>query len=140
MDKRVTRNGISAFVIVVMIASVFALPVFNDNYKVDAAAKKVKVTFNANGGKIGTTKTKSVSVIKGKKIDKQLPAASKMKRTGYTFKGWYTKKFDGVKVNKKTKISKKKTYYAQWNRKISKEEKKLTGMQWATTSTHSRVH
>ena len=102
--------------------------------------EKIKNTFNANGGKIGTAKTKAVSVTKGKKIGKQLPEASMMKRTGYTFKGWYTKKFGGVKVSKKTKISKKKTYYAQWNRKISKEEKKLTGMQWATTSTHSRVH
>jgi len=110
MSKRVTRNGISAFVIVVMVASVFALPVFSDNYKVDAAAKKVKVTFNATGGKIGKANTKKVYVKKGKKVGK-LPVA---KRTGYTYKGWYTSKSYKKSVTTKTKIKKNMKVYAKW--------------------------
>jgi len=35
---------------------------------VDAVAKKVKLTWNANGGKIGTAKTTTTTVKKGKKI------------------------------------------------------------------------
>jgi len=50
-----------------------------------AAAPKVKITWNANGGKIETAKTKTVSYTKGKKIAKLQTA----KQTGYTLKGWY---------------------------------------------------
>ena len=78
-----------------------------------AAAPKVKITWNANGGKIGTAKTKTISYTKGKKIAK-LQAA---KQTGYTLKGWYTKKSGGTKVTKSTKTTKKTTYYAQWTAK-----------------------
>jgi len=46
-----------------------------------AAAPKVKITWNANGGKIGTAKTKIVSVKKGAKVGKR-PTA---KQTGYYF-------------------------------------------------------
>ena len=67
-----------------------------------AAAPKVKITWNANGGKIGTAKTKTISYTKGKKIAK-LQAA---KQTGYTLKGWYTKKSGGTKVKKSTKATK----------------------------------
>ena len=77
------------------------------------AAPKVKITWNANGGKIGTAKTKTISYTKGKKIAK-LQAA---KQTGYTLKGWYTKKSGGTKVKKSTKATKKTTYYAQWTAK-----------------------
>ena len=78
-------------------------------------SKKVKATFNVNGGKFTTKKyskkAKMVkSITKGKKVGK-LPKA---KRTGYALKGWYTKKSGGKKVSKNTKIKKKTTYYAQW--------------------------
>jgi uncharacterized repeat protein (TIGR02543 family) len=70
-----------------------------------------KVTFNANKGKISgkTTLTKNLEydVTIGK-----LPAP---KRTGYKFKGWYTKKSGGAKIASATKMpANNVTYYAQW--------------------------
>jgi len=78
-----------------------------------AAAPKVKITWNANGGKIGTAKTKTVSVKKGAKVGKR-PTA---KQTGYTLNGWYTKRSGGTKIKTTTKATKKATYYAQWTAK-----------------------
>ena len=65
------------------------------------------VKFNANGGKVSETKR---TVKKGKTVG-SLPKAT---RTGYTLKGWYTKKSGGSKITTKTKIAKNVTYYAQW--------------------------
>ena len=75
-----------------------------------AATPGVKVTFNANGGKFAAGVKKSVTVNKGKKVGK-LP---KVTRTGYSLKGWYTKKSGGTKVASTMKVNKKATYYAQW--------------------------
>ena len=72
-----------------------------------------KVTFNANGGQIGGSKTAAVMVQKGKAVG----MLQKATRTGYTFKGWYTKKSGGSKISTKTKIKKNITYYAQWTAK-----------------------
>jgi uncharacterized repeat protein (TIGR02543 family) len=80
---------------------------------VSKAAKKVKVTFKANGGKIGSKTSKSKTVVKGKKLG-ALPTA---KRSGYTFKGWYTKKSGGKKITKTTKATKNITYWAHWQKK-----------------------
>ncbi|MDR2966439.1 MAG: InlB B-repeat-containing protein [Methanobacteriaceae archaeon] len=90
-----------------------------------------KVTWNANGGKIGTKKTVTTSVKKGSKIGKP---PTTPKRTGYTFKGWYNKKNGGTKISTNTKPTKSVTAYAQWNKGDSKvltaEEKKLVGTWW----------
>ncbi|MCL2157462.1 MAG: InlB B-repeat-containing protein [Methanobrevibacter sp.] len=72
-----------------------------------------KITWNANGGKIGTKKTKVTTVKKGSKIGK---LAASPKRSGYTFKGWYTKKSGGTKITKNTKPKKTVIYYAQWKK------------------------
>ena len=85
-----------------------------------AATPKVRITFKANGGKVGTAKTKTVKVKKGAKIGK-LPTA---KRAGYTFKGWWTKKTDGKKITKKTKATKTTTYWAHWAKKASSKTEK----------------
>ena len=73
-------------------------------------AKKVKITFNANGG-IVTTKSKIITV--NSKLGK-LPTP---RRNGYTFTGWYTAKTKGKKVSASTKITKKQTLYARWKKK-----------------------
>ena len=65
------------------------------------------VTFNANGGTVAEG-TRTVG--KGKAVG-TLP---KSVRTGYTFKGWYTKKSGGTKIKTTTKVTKSVTYYAQW--------------------------
>ena len=103
------------FMLVIAIIAILMLTVALGSVQaVDAAPKKVKVTWNANGGKIANAKTKVVSVKNGAKIVK-LPNTPTY--TGYTFKGWYTKKIGGIKVTKATKINKKVTHYAQWTAK-----------------------
>lgn len=68
------------------------------------------VTFQPNGG-TNLTKT-SKAVTQGAKIG-TLP---KVKRKGYLFKGWYTKKTNGTKVTVHTPIKKAQTLYARWSR------------------------
>ena len=75
------------------------------------AAKAFKLSWNANGGKIGAKKTVITVVKAGAKIGK-LPATPKY--TGYAFKGWFTQKLGGEKVTKNTKPVKNTTYFAQW--------------------------
>jgi len=81
-------------------------------YSVESKEKSVKykVTWNANGGKIGNKKTVTTNVNKGSKLG-TLP---KTTRPGYELKGWYTKKTGGTKINKNTKPKKNIAYYAQW--------------------------
>lgn len=71
--------------------------------------KITRVSFNANGG---TVSKKSKKITQGKKYG-SLP---KPKKSGYVFKGWYTKKKGGSKVTKNTivKKTKKSTLYARW--------------------------
>lgn len=72
--------------------------------------KKVKVTFNANGGTV-VTKSKTVAV--NSKLGK-LPTP---RRSGYTFTGWYTARSKGKKVSTSTRVTKKLTLYARWKKK-----------------------
>ena len=86
-----------------------------------------KITWNANGGKIGTKKKITTSIEKGSKI-KKVPTTPK--RSGYTFKGWYTKKSGGKKISKNTKPTKSVIYYAKWKKgstSSSKIDSKIVG-------------
>jgi len=76
-----------------------------------AAAKTLTITWNYNGGKIGKDTKTATTVKAGTKIGK-LPKTPIY--TGYTFKGWYTKKTGGTKVTIYTKPIKNVTYYAHW--------------------------
>ena len=78
------------------------------------------VKFNANGGTVAES---SRMVQKGKAVG-TLP---KPTRSGYTFKGWYTKKSGGTKVSTKTKVKKNVTYYARWTAKKYAVTLKKTG-------------
>ena len=89
----------------------------------DAASKKVKVTWKANGGKIGTKTTTTSMVKKNAKVGTLKTA----KNTGYKFMGWYTKSKGGIKITKSTKIKKKITFYAHWKRSLTTKEKTLVG-------------
>ena len=100
------KKTFSILLVVILVFTVFPATT------ADAAPAKVKITWNANGGKIGSKATKTISYTKGKKIAK----LQTVKRSGYTLKGWYTKKSGGKKVTKNTK-AKKTTYYAQWTAK-----------------------
>ncbi|MCL2116717.1 MAG: InlB B-repeat-containing protein [Methanobrevibacter sp.] len=95
-----------------------------------------KITWKANGGKIGSKNTKVTTVKKGSKIGKLVATP---KRSGYTFKGWYTKKSSGTKITKNTKPTKNIIFYAQWKKKtnsnnLNVEEKKLVGT-WSYSKT-----
>ena len=76
---------------------------------------KHKITWNGNGGTIGTKKIVSTTVNNYSKLEK-LPKTPKFK--GYLFGGWYTKKSGGTKINKNTKPKKSLTYYAHWKVKV----------------------
>lgn len=74
--------------------------------------KNNTITFYPNGGKV--SKQKHI-IKKGKKVG-ALPTPT---RSGYTFKGWFTKKSGGSKWTKKTYVKKAKNrkLYAHWKKK-----------------------
>lgn len=128
MDISRRRNIVSVLVIVAMVASIFTLPLLNDDYVVNAATKKVKVTFKTNGGKFTEKKyAKKKAYFKKIKKGKKIGKLPKVKRADYKFKGWYTKKSGGKKVTKNTKIKKKTTLYARWEKiKVDAEPSECT--------------
>jgi uncharacterized repeat protein (TIGR02543 family) len=75
-------------------------------------ANKYTVTYNANGGKIGTATTAAKTVTYAAKY--VLPANPT--RSGYKFVGWFTAKTGGTQVTSSTavKITKAQTLYAHW--------------------------
>ena len=101
---------LGSMLFIVIIAILMVTAVLSTVQAVNATSK-VKVTWNANGGKIGTAKTAVTQHTKGAKIGK-LPKTPE--KAGYSFNGWYTKKSGGTKINKATKVKKSLTNYAQW--------------------------
>ena len=81
----------------------------NKTYYAKWTANKYDVTFDANGGTVGTeNKTVTYDSTYG-----TLPTPS---RTGYTFNGWYTKASGGTKITSSTTVATASdhTLYAQW--------------------------
>jgi uncharacterized repeat protein (TIGR02543 family) len=78
----------------------------NRTYYAQWSINSYTVTFNANGGSGGTTKSVVYNTAVG-----TLPTPS---RTGYTFNGWYTAASGGTAVSTSTVITGNVTYYAQW--------------------------
>lgn len=135
--KRISLVFAIAMLILAMgIATTFATSDINDknNTRLSIESKEknagnYKITWNANGGKIGSKKTKLTNLKRGSKIGKLVATP---KRSNYSFKGWYNKKIGGKKITKNTKPTKSVTYYAQWQKKknsrvLTTEEKKLIG-------------
>jgi uncharacterized repeat protein (TIGR02543 family) len=79
-----------------------------------------KVTWSAKGGEA----SKASQLVQKKKAIGTLPTNT---RTGYTFKGWYTKTSGGTKITTKTVPTKDVTYYAQWKIKQYKASFKANG-------------
>ncbi len=130
MESKVYRKGISVLIILVMIATAFALPTLSkeDVY----AAAKYKITFKANKGKFAKGAKRTKKVVRGKKLGK-LP---KVTRPGYVFMGFYTKKSGGKKFTKSTRIKKSRTLYVHWAKKIKANSKytKIVSQQCPTVS------
>ena len=134
--------AVAIFSMATVTASVASTPqvyaTTEDSVEIETKYKKVstyKITFNANGGKIGSKTKEIANIKKGSKI-KKLPATPK--RTGYVFKGWYTKKSGGTKVTVSARPAKNIILYAQWTKKASSKtlnaaEKKLVGT-WSSVS------
>ena len=78
------------------------------------------IKWDGNGGTIGSKKTISTEVKENTKIGK-FPTTPK--RDGFTFKGWFTKKTGGEKINTNVKLSNSVTYNAHWEN----NNKKLVG-------------
>ncbi|MCL2116005.1 MAG: InlB B-repeat-containing protein [Methanobrevibacter sp.] len=135
IKKIVMVLAIAMLMFTMVLATSFAVSVPKDEKKdtgilIESKEKVVscKIIWDANGGKIGNKKTVATTVKKGSKINK---LTASPKRSGYTFKGWYTKKTGGTKISKNTKPSKSVTYFAQWKKKspsLSTTEKKLLGV------------
>ena len=72
-------------------------------------ANNYTITFNANGGSVGTVLTVTYDSTYG-----TLPTPS---RTGYSFAGWFTAASGGSQVTNSTKVSitSNQTLYAHWN-------------------------
>lgn len=87
----------------------YARPAYQGTAESTPAAKTYKLTFNANGGKVGT-KSKNVS------SDSTYGKLPKPTKSNKYFRGWYTKKTGGsrVKSSYKVTISKNTTVYARW--------------------------
>ncbi len=81
--------------------------------KVDTVTFTVKtfytITFNANGGSLGTVNATS-AIAEGSVIG-TLPTPT---RTGYTFAGWWTSSSGGTQISASTTVSGNVTYYAHW--------------------------
>ena len=78
----------------------------------EVPAETYTVTFDANGGTVGTENAETDA--EGKLSE--LPTPS---RVGYTFKGWYTAATNGTEVTVDTVYTEDTTIYAQWKRKSS---------------------
>lgn len=140
---------VATFMFSFVLATSYATTVSNEKkdtgISIESKEKKVstyKVTWNANGGKIGTKKTKVTTVKKGSKIGKLVATP---KRSGYSFNGGFTKKSGGKKINKNTKVTKKVNFFAHWTKKssstsrvLNSEEKKLVG-EWHDYFTSGRT-
>lgn len=84
---------------------------FTVTSKSGSAAKTYTVTFNANGGSVGTT---SKIVTAGASYG-SLPTPT---RNGYTFDGWYTGSSSGTRITSTSKVSltRNQTLYAHWTK------------------------
>ncbi|MDR1013677.1 MAG: InlB B-repeat-containing protein [Coriobacteriales bacterium] len=71
------------------------------------------VTLDANGGKVGKSARASLVRTKGAAIGK----LATPKRTGYTFRGWFTGKAKGTRVTAATKATRSVILYAHWKAK-----------------------
>ena len=76
------------------------------------AASKVNITYYANNGyfKAKPNRSKSKITLKNK-LNKKRGYAPSIRRDGYTFDGWYTKKKGGKKYSASTIIKKKLKLY-----------------------------
>ncbi len=123
MEWRRVRFLILSSIVVLMLAIFFIMLAMNDDYPDNAAAKKVKtvktvrVFYFANEGEFTASKYEDKTrVIRRVGKGKKCGTAPAIEREGFVLKGWFTKKYGGIKVTKKTIISKPTQLYASWEK------------------------
>lgn len=84
--------------------------------------KKYTVTFDPNGGQLPTGASATATTQNGK-----LSALPTPTWDGYAFKGWYTEKTGGGKVDTSTAFSSDTTLYAHWEKKVTSLAFTMTG-------------
>ena len=90
------------------------------------AASKVNITYYANNGYFKTKPNCSKNKITIKnKINKKRGYAPAVRRNGYAFNGWYTRKKGGIKYFPSKKITQKKKIVCSLVEKISFKHKLL---------------
>lgn len=83
-----------------------------------SAAKKVTLTYYTNNGYFKAKLNRNKKKINLKnKINKKRGYAPAVRRDGYVFDGWYTKKKKGIKYSSSTIITKKQKLYPHWLKK-----------------------
>ena len=81
----------------------------------DTPAQQFTITFSGNGGIIDDETLKIFTTGKDGKLE-SLPIPT---RTGYTFDGWFSERYDGEKITAETIFTQDTTVYAQWTRNDS---------------------
>jgi uncharacterized repeat protein (TIGR02543 family) len=97
------------------------------------ATEKVTLKFKTNGGKALAKAKASKKVAIGAKAG-ALPTA---KRSGYTFKGWFSKSIGGTKIVAAAKIVKDTTVYAHWSATTKLKAKALKAYKKAIAKSKS---
>ena len=107
------KKIINLTILSIIILSLTFIPAIPTN-----AASKVNITYYANNGyfKAKPNRSKSKITIKNKS-NKKRGYAPAIRRDGYTFDGWYTKKKGGKKYSASTIITKKQKLYPHWIKK-----------------------
>ena len=100
-------------IILTIILSLTFIPAVQTN-----AASKVNITYYAGNGYFKSKPNRSKNKITLKnKLNKKRGYAPAIRRDGYTFDGWYTKKKGGKKYSASTIITKKQKLYPHWIKK-----------------------
>ncbi len=81
------------------------------------------ITFSCNGGRIDDETLKTILTSKDGKITK-LPTPI---RTGYTFDGWFSDRYDGEEITAETVFTQDSTVYAQWTKNSSNNSSSSSG-------------
>ena len=106
------KKLIKLTIIFTIILSLTFIPTFQIN-----AASKVNITYYSSNGyfKAKLNRSKRKITIKNK-VNKKRGYAPAIRREGYIFDGWYSKKKGGKKYSASTIITKKQKLYPHWMR------------------------
>lgn len=107
------KKLIHIFILFVALSSLIFVPVTKVN-----ASKKVTLTYHSGKGYFKSSLNRGKSKISIRnKLNKKRGYAPAIRRDGYAFVGWYTKKNGGTKYSSKKIITSSKNLYAHWLKK-----------------------